>query len=84
MVRGYLASRSLKATILVLAAWPLSIAAMAGDEPPSVNDAQAEALYLVSTRAVTSQGRNGESYYSPDGKHLLFQSIRGDNPHYQI
>lgn len=84
MVQGYLASRSLTATIVVLAACSLGMAAMAGDEPPSANDAQAEAQYLTSTRAVTSQGRNGESYYSPDGKHLLFQSIRGDNPHYQI
>ena len=53
MVQGYLASRSLTATIVVLAACSLGMAAMAGDEPPSANDAQAEAQYLTSTRAVT-------------------------------
>ncbi|MCH7761404.1 PD40 domain-containing protein [candidate division TA06 bacterium] len=37
-----------------------------------------------SLRQLTFEGESGEAYFSPDGKSLIFQSIRGDHPYYQI
>jgi Tol biopolymer transport system component len=45
-----------------------------------------EAVFLSNARQLTFEGkRSGEGYFSPDGKHLIFQSERdSDNPFYQI
>ena len=43
-----------------------------------------EARHLRNVRQLTSDGRNGQPYFSPDGKQIVFQSIRGDSPYYQI
>jgi len=43
-----------------------------------------EARHLRNVRQLTTDGRNGEPYFSPDGKQIVFQSIRGDSPYYQI
>ncbi len=34
--------------------------------------------YLVNLRRLTANGQNVEAYFSPDQKHLVFQSTRGD------
>ena len=49
-------------------------------------DAAKEALFLTNTRQLIYEGRrSGESYFSADGKFLVFQSEREpDNPFYQI
>ncbi|HET6462696.1 MAG TPA: peptidase M28, partial [Candidatus Krumholzibacteria bacterium] len=46
----------------------------------------AESTYLTNVRQLTFEGkRSGESYWSPDGKRLIFQAEReADNPFYQI
>lgn len=44
-----------------------------------------ESDYLKNIKALTSEGvKSGESYFSPDGKRIIFQSIRAGCPHYQI
>ncbi len=43
-----------------------------------------EALFLENIRQVTNEGQSGEGYFSPDGKRIVFQAIRGDHPFYQI
>ena len=45
-----------------------------------------ESTYLTNVRQLTFEGkRSGESYWSPDGKRLIFQAEReADNPFYQI
>ena len=45
-----------------------------------------ESAFLKNVRQLTFEGkRSGEGYFSPDGKHLIFQSEReADNPFYQI
>ena len=40
--------------------------------------------YLQNMKQLTSEGVNGEGYFSRDMKNIIFQSIRGDNPYYQI
>jgi Tol biopolymer transport system component len=37
-----------------------------------------ESKYLTNLRQLTDGGQNAESYWSPDGKRLVFQSTRGD------
>ena len=65
-------------TILALAL--LAGAARAGD------DAETEAHFLRNIRQLTFSGsKSGEAYYSPDGKEIVFQSVRDlENPFYQI
>ncbi|HMS17564.1 MAG TPA: hypothetical protein PKA37_12040 [Planctomycetota bacterium] len=44
-----------------------------------------ERAWFKNVRQVTFEGqRSGEAYFSPDGKMISFQSVRGDCPHYQI
>jgi len=45
-----------------------------------------EGQFLTNIRQLTYQGKSaGEGYFSPDGKHLIFQSERdSENPFYQI
>jgi Tol biopolymer transport system component len=45
---------------------------------------EGEARHLRNLRALTSEGRNGEAYFSRDGKRIIFQSIRGASPYYQM
>src|SRR2546430_10579606 len=49
-------------------------------------NAPGEAQFLSNIRQLTFEGRrNGEAYFSPDGKALIFQSEREPgNPFYQI
>ena len=47
--------------------------------------AETEATFLQNIRQLTFEGQTGEGYFSPDGKHLIFQSVRAPgNPFYQI
>lgn len=50
-------------------------------EPP---DPAAEAQFLANHRQVTSIGKTGEGYFAADGSAIIYQSIRGDHPFYQI
>lgn len=54
-----------------------------GNVPPDVAT-RMESQYFVNPRQVTFEGRCGEAYFSPDGKRIIFQSIRGGHPFYQI
>ena len=65
----------------ILAAAPLGMAAFqTGATPYQERD------FLSRVRRLTVEGRRaGEGYWSPDGKHLVFQSEREPgNPFYQI
>jgi TolB protein len=44
----------------------------------------AESKHLAHIKQLTTEGKNGEAYFSPDGKRVIFQSVRGDNPYYQM
>lgn len=46
--------------------------------------AKREARFLANIRQLTDDGECGEGYFSPDGAKIVFQSIRGDWPFYQI
>lgn len=55
--------------------------------PDTLDPAEAarrEALLLRAPRQITDEGESGEGYFSPDGKKILYQSIRGGHPFYQI
>src|SRR5215831_7143020 len=43
-----------------------------------------ETRHLANVRQLTHTGKNGESYFAPDGKRIIFQSVRGGNPYYQM
>ena len=44
-----------------------------------------EARFLQNIRQLTFEGKTGEGYFSPDGKQLIFQSVREPgNPFYQM
>lgn len=51
--------------------------------PPPVA-AKLESKFLANARQVTFEGKCGEGYFSPDGKKIIFQSVRGEHPFYQI
>lgn len=73
-----------------LAVWPLALALLTLPLPvpaqEASDDAAQESRLLQRIRQLTFEGRRaGEGYYSPDGKHLVFQSEREPgNPFYQI
>ncbi len=46
--------------------------------------AKRESKFLANVRQVTDIGKTGEGYFSPDMKSIIYQSIRGKNPFYQI
>jgi Tol biopolymer transport system component len=49
------------------------------------NAAENESLFLQNIRQLTFEGKTGEGYFSPDGKNLVFQSVREPaNPFYQM
>lgn len=53
--------------------------------PPSHAAASDESKFLQNIRQLTFEGKTGEGYFSPDGKHLIFQSVREPgNPFYQM
>jgi len=55
--------------------------------PPGIAPAEAaklEAKFLANIRQITNVGKTGEGYFSPDGKTIIFQSIRGEHPFYRI
>ena len=46
---------------------------------------EGESTFLKNVRQLTFQGKTGEGYFSPDGRHLIFQSVREPgNPFYQM
>lgn len=48
-------------------------------------DPAKEKRYLKNVKQLTSEGvKSGEAYFSPDGKKIVFQSVRAGSPHYQI
>src|SRR3989304_2854744 len=57
-------------------------AATAADLQPASDNG--ERAYLQNIKQLTSEGVNGEGYFSRDMENIIFQSIRGDNPYYQI
>ena len=68
------------AAMLAIALLP-SAPALAGDPPVTEH----EQRYLKNVRQLTSEGeKSGEAYFSPDGKQIIFQSVRAGCPHYQI
>ena len=69
--------RPFRFLVLILAIW--SASAGAGE------DAAQESRFLANARQLVFEGkRNGESYFSPDGRLLIFQSERETgNPFYQ-
>src|SRR3954465_12005126 len=69
---------STAASLLLVLLAPL--AAFAGDETK-------ESKYLKNIRQLThaKEGeKSGEPYFSPDGKRIIFQSVRAGAPYYQI
>ncbi len=64
-------------------------AAGKGQMPPMETIPTEEAMKLESKllsniKQVTDIGESGEGYFSPDGSKIIYQSIRGDHPFYQI
>lgn len=58
-----------------------------GGPPESLSPQESSRLeqrYFTNPRPLTTEGVNGEAYFSPDGSKIIFQSIRGDHPFYQI
>ena len=43
-----------------------------------------EGKFIENIRQLTNEGQSGEGYFSPDGKRVIFQAIRGEHPFYQI
>jgi TolB protein len=43
-----------------------------------------ESRHLRNIKQLTTDGKNGEAYYSADGKQIVFQSVRGKSPYYQM
>lgn len=51
---------------------------------PPEQAAKMESKYIANPKQITFDGQTGEGYFAPDGKKIIFQSIRGDHPFYQI
>src|SRR6516162_11271796 len=68
----------------------LTVAAFSGeDDPPAPSKPDPrdqEAQHLRNIHQITfAGGKNGEAYFSPDGKSIIFQGVREPgNPFYQI
>jgi Tol biopolymer transport system component len=59
----------------------------AAPSPPTLGAEEIEALegrYVANIKQLTFEGKNGEAYFSPDEKRIIFQAVRGENPFYQI
>ena len=65
------------------ALFALLVAPAAAPQPPPAPPPE-ETRHLRNVRQLTTLGKNGEPYFSPDGKQIVFQSIRGDSPYYQM
>src|SRR6185295_4225503 len=55
--------------------------------PLHANDAEKEGRFLKNVKQLTSgkEGeKSGEPYFSPDGKNIIFQSVRDGQPYYPI
>ena len=73
MVRHFPLSR------LVILSIFLTSPALADPDPAK------EKRYLANVKQLTFDGvKSGEAYFSPDGKKIVFQSVRAGSPHYQI
>ena len=72
--------------MLLLAALGFAAGPPAGPVEKLSNEeaARKEAKYFLHPRALTTEGTCGEGYFSPDGRQILFQAIRGSHPFYQI
>lgn len=51
---------------------------------PPQDAARFESKFLSNVKQLTFDGQSGEGYFSPDMTKIIFQSIRGDHPFYQI
>ena len=67
---------------LIVLLFNVAIPATASDTALTPNEE--EGKYLQNITQLTSEGINGEAYFSRDMKKILFQSIRGNHPYYQI
>lgn len=56
------------------------------EESKKITSSKEEAYFLKNIKQLTFEGeKNGEGYFSPDGKKIIFQSVRGtNNKFYQI
>ncbi len=54
------------------------------DGPLEASSEEGEGSYLQNIKQLTFEGINGEAYFSRDMGKIIFQSIRGDHPYYQI
>lgn len=74
--------------LLIASFSPLSstFAQPAGGEKPLSPEvaAKKESKFLANIKQITDEGKSGEGYFSPDQKSIIYQSIRGKNPFYQI
>src|SRR3972149_11043100 len=70
-----------KAATLIMLLFTASAATASDVQHASDNG---ERAYLQNIKQLTSEGINGEAYFSRDMKNIIFQSIRSDNPYYQI
>lgn len=61
----------------------IKIPAVNASENKTIGPGQ-EGKYLQNIRQLTSEGISGEGYFSRDMKKIIFQSILGDHPYYQI
>jgi Tol biopolymer transport system component len=63
----------------------ICLAVLAAAALVSTPAADGEAQFLQNIRQLTFEGKTGEGYFSPDGKDLIFQSVREPgNPFYQM
>lgn len=51
---------------------------------PPEEAARRESKFLANIKQVTHVGKSGEGYFSPDSSKIIYQSIRGEHPFYQI
>jgi hypothetical protein len=65
----------------------LPLLVLAAPFPARADDAEKEGRFLKNIRQVTkhTEGeKSGEPYFSPDGKQIIYQSVRDGHPYYQI
>ena len=70
-----------KAATLIMLLFTASAATASDVKHASDNG---ERAYLQNIKQLTSEGVNGEAYFSRDMKNIIFQSKRVGNPYYQI
>lgn len=71
----------MKTAILIVLLFSATAAVAADVQNVSSNN---ENTYLQNIKQLTTEGTNGEGYFSRNMKNIIFQSVRGGNPYYQI